>query len=171
MRNIKAITSLDEVKKKHILNALYKHDFWTTLISAFLASSISFAKLFSQAYILITLMPWIISLINLILSSVFLAVSLLNWENFFPTQLWKGTNARINTPPTNVALPILIWVSSTTPFPFHFYFLVNLHFNLVSSLLALFAARIAFQMKVKCYQFSCHCHITVHQKKAQSCFK
>ena len=129
---------------------MYKHDFWTTLISAFLASSISFAKLFSQAYILITLMPWIISLINLILSSVFLAVSLLNWENFFPTQLWKGTNARINTPPTKVALPILSWVSSTKPFPFHFYFLVHLHFfNLFSSLLALFSARIAFQMKVK----------------------
>ena len=75
-----------------------------------LASSMSLAKLFSQAYILITFMPWMISLMIRILSSVFLAVLFLNWENFLPIQLCNGTNAMIKAPPTKVAFPMLLQV-------------------------------------------------------------
>ena len=53
------------------------------------------------------------------------------------------------------------WRVSSTPFPFHF--LVHLHFNLVSSLLAVFSTRIASQMiiqMIECYQFSCRFPVT-----------
>ena len=52
----------------------------------FLVSSMSLAKDFSQQYILITLMPFRISFMSLILLSVLLAVSSLSLPNCFPTQ-------------------------------------------------------------------------------------
>ena len=42
--------------------------------------------------------------------------------------------------------------------PFHFHFLVHLHFNLVSSHLAIFSTRMAIGMiyqMIECYLFSC----------------
>ena len=65
--------------------------FWKMTYS--LASWSILAKLNSQAYILITLIPWIISFMILIRSSVLMAVSDLNFENCFPIQLCRGTNA------------------------------------------------------------------------------
>ena len=57
------------------------------------------------------------------------------------------------------------WCVISTPFPFHF--LVHLHFNLLSSLPAIFVTRIATEVIsqiIECYQFSCH--LAVPEKKS-----
>jgi hypothetical protein len=54
--------------------------------------------------------------------------------------------------------------------PFHFHFLVHLHFNLVSSLLATFSNRMATEMiyqMIECYQFSCQFAVVSQKRYVQ----
>jgi len=68
---------------KQMREPLTKHDALTVLISRLRASEIRCANGFSQAYILITWMPTMISFMNLMRSSVLLAVRRRNVDIIF----------------------------------------------------------------------------------------